>query len=482
MSIRLRLTLLYSLILAATLGIFSIVLYVTMAHSTRTFMEDTLAAEMHRVSATNVQSLGYIQWPPTGLSSDNTYWQACDSKGNVMGRTDNLRDHTLPLSEDGLSQIQNGQSIYEVTPVEGVPLLVYSQPLMSEGSATGILQVARSIAEQEQALLTLRNTLLIGSSLTLVLAAGVGWLIAGVSLRPIDQLTRTAHLIGKDHAFDQRVQYKGPQDEVGRLATTFNAMLSALENAYQQVAQALQAQRSFIADASHELRTPLTTLRGNLALLQREPPIAPDDRKAVMIDIVDENERMIRLVNDLMTLVRAEYAPDVKREAVSLAPLFAEIERQAKGLCPSCTFRVAQVGDLQVKAHRDTLKQVLLILLDNAFKFTPENGYVELHAEERGGKVHIQVRDIGIGIANDNLPRIFQRFYRVDPARSGTGGYGLGLAIAKALIEKQFGSIQAQSRSGFGSTFTITLVAHEGLTPVAYSSSDHLVANYSYAK
>jgi signal transduction histidine kinase len=324
---------------------------------------------------------------------------------------------------------------------------------------------------------TLQSSLLTGSLFAVLFALGSGWFLAGASLRPIDQLTRTARMIGTEQNFNRRVQYNGPNDEVGRLATTFNSMLSALDTAYQQVAQALQAQRSFIADASHELRTPLTTLRGNLALLQREPPISPDDRQAVMKDIIDENGRMIRLVNDLMTLARADYAPHIEVETVPLASLFAEVERQANNLCSSCMFSVTPVSDIQVKGKRDLLKQVLLILLDNAFKFTPAGGRVELSAEQRGGLVSICVRDTGVGIARDHLPRIFQRFYRTDQARNGSG-YGLGLAIAKALIEKQNGQIVAESELGAGSTFTITLCASNSSVPATQVNG--LV--YSYIK
>ena len=184
-----------------------------------------------------------------------------------MGQNDNLMSHSLPLSPAGLNRLQSGESLYEVAEVDGTTLLVYNRPVMSQGKTTGILQVARSVADQQQALQTLQTYLIAGGLFTLLIAIGGGWFMAGASLRSIDQLTRTAQVIGSEQDFKRRVQYKGPQDEIGRLATTFNSMLAALENAYQQVAQALQTQRWFIADASHELRTPLTTLRGNLAVL-----------------------------------------------------------------------------------------------------------------------------------------------------------------------------------------------------------------------
>jgi two-component system OmpR family sensor kinase len=483
MSIRLRLTVLYSVILAATLGLFSIALYLTLSYSTQAFMENTLGAEMRRLEAASnqrMQSFATPKWPANSVGSGETYWQACDEKGNVMGRTENLRDHTLPLSDDGLKKILSGQSIYEVTRLNDVPLLVFSKQVHNDDGNGGILQVARSIAEQEQALLTLRTALLIGSAVTLLVAVSGGWLLAGTSLRPIDQLTRTAQMIGSERNFQRRVTYKGPQDEVGRLAATFNHMLAALEAGYQQVAQALEAQRAFIADASHELRTPLTTLRGNLALLQREPAITIADRKAVMTDIVDENERMIRLVNDLMTLARADYTATLTLENVPLPSLIAEVERQVhglRGLRPACSLCVSSVPDVDVSGRRDLLKQVLLILLDNAVKFTPSDGKVELGAELRGDAVIIRVRDSGIGIPKDHLPHIFQRFYRVDPSRSGNG-YGLGLAIAKALVEKMSGTIRAESEPGKGSLFTITLPARA----VSVRASARAIPAYSYAK
>jgi signal transduction histidine kinase len=419
-------------------------------------MENTLAAEMKRLEGANAQSLGYVQWPSSAVGESETYWQACDSQGNVMGRTDNLDEHHLPLSPDGLDRVQAGTPTYEVTRINAVPLLVYSQPVVSEGETIGILQVARSIAEQEQALGVLQASLAGGGVITLLLALGGGWLMAGASLRPIDHLTRTAQMVGKERDFKRRVEYHGPQDEVGRLAMTFNDMLAALDNAYQQVAQALQSQRWFVADASHELRTPLTSMRGNLALLQREPPISAEDRQAVLADVVDENERMIRLVNDLMTLARADDGPALAIEPVQLTPLFAELERQSTALAPACVFEVNHAAELAVDARRDLLKQTLLILLDNAFRYTPSDGQVTLTAAQEGSDVLISVRDTGVGIAPDKLPHIFKRFYRADPSRHGDG-HGLGLAIAQALIEQVGGTIEAHSTLGEGSRFTIRL-------------------------
>lgn len=460
MSIRLRLTLLYSAILVLVLTSFSIVLYLTLANSTREFMEDTLALEMTRLVRNNeFQSPVYIENRDGALGGVETYWQACDKEGNVLARTTKLDDYVLPLTAGGLQRLQAGESIYEVAEIAGIPFLIYSRPVLSGDQMTGILQVARSITEQEQALHVLRTTLASGIALSVLAAVGIGWLLSSAALHPIDHLTRTARMIETERSFERRIHYTGPPDEVGRLAATFNNMLAALHTAYQQVAQALQTQRSFLADASHELRTPLTTMRGNLALLKREPPITPEDRKAVLDDIVEENERMIRLVNDLLTLARSDNAPQIALEGVPLAPLFAEIERHAAGRNAGAAFSVDLADEITVLGQRDMLKQVLLILIDNAFKFTPAGGRIRLSARAKGRIVLMRVEDTGVGIAPEDLPNVFQRFYRGDPARS-SDGYGLGLSIAKALVEQQGGAISVESALGQGTTFTITLNAY----------------------
>jgi two-component system, OmpR family, sensor kinase len=449
MSIRLRLTLLYTTLLALSLTGFSVLLYLTLAHSTRSFMEMTLASEMRNA----------IHFSPASGEAtlvSETSGRSCNSKGTVMGHSTNLNQSMFPVSDDGTRQIQSGEAIYEITTIDNTSLLVYSRPQFIDGQITGIVQVARSVSEQEQALQSLQSALAVGSLLTLSLAVAGGWMLSGAALHPIDQLTRTATLISEDGSFNHRVEYHGVQDEVGRLAATFNRMLQSLETAYQKMAQSLEAQRAFIADASHELRTPLTTLRGNIALLQRDPPITLEDRWAVLADIVEENERMIRLVSDLLTLARADYAPEVKLDSVLLPSLVAEIQRQAAGYDRSTVFCIGYVPNVEVLAKRDMLKQVLLILLDNAFKFTPAHGEIEISAEQRESSICLSVRDTGIGIAHDKLPHIFQRFYRADPSRNGTG-YGLGLAIARALVERQHGQIMVRSEVGKGSVFTVML-------------------------
>jgi signal transduction histidine kinase len=280
--------------------------------------------------------------------------------------------------------------------------------------------------------------------------------LSGAALRPIQRITDTAQVIGAQRDFDRRVDYHGPPDEVGHLATTFNGMLDELQAAYRQTEQALQAQRRLVADASHELRTPLTTIRGNLGLLQRRPPIAIEDEAAVLNDMVDETDRLIRLTNDLLVLARSDAGRPLRHAPVPIGPLVDDVCRQAKLLGTPQTIVCEAVPEVSVVGDSDAIKQVLLILLDNALKFTPESGTITIGAECVDRVAALFIHDTGPGIAPEVLPHIFERFYRSDEARSGEGA-GLGLAIAKELIEAQQGHISVESEIGTGSTFTVTL-------------------------
>ena len=287
-----------------------------------------------------------------------------------------------------------------------------------------------------------------------------------MSLRPIHRLTETARAIGAARDFSRRVEHTGPDDEVGRLAKTFNAMLAELQAAYQQVEQTLEMQRRFVADVSHELRTPLTTLNGNVELLRREPPISAGDQTEVLSDMAGESKRLIRLVTDLLTLARADARQPLQTEPVQIKPVVEEACRQAQLLDPDRAIACDAPAGVAVLGQADALKQVLLILLDNALKHA--GGAITVSTRVADGCVAVSVRDIGPGIDPGIEPHLFERFSQGKTARangeigvdSGIGassGTGLGLAIARALMEAQNGTIAVESQVGEGSVFTVTL-------------------------
>jgi signal transduction histidine kinase len=311
------------------------------------------------------------------------------------------------------------------------------------------------LAETDQTLTTLRNSLLVGIVAVTLAAFGLGWVLAGTALRPIDRIGQAAKRVGDARDFRRRIDDSGPRDEIGRLANTINGMLAELEAAHNQTERALVAQRRFVADASHELRTPLTTIRGNLDLLQREPPIPVEEQAAVLVDISSETERLIRLANDLLTLERADAAWPLPQEPTPIRPLIDEVVRQARALDPDREIVVDEIPDVAVSANRDAIKQTLLILLDNAIKHTPTGTQITVAASANADEASVGVTDQGAGIPAEAAAHLFERFYRGAEQRSGAG-VGLGLAIARALVESQRGRITVNSQPQRGSTFTVT--------------------------
>jgi two-component system OmpR family sensor kinase len=466
MSIRLRLTLLYSVILALTLVGFSAMVYGVQRQS-------TLQDEKRMLAETARHTAGLGQFgdsrfdrppppqflldrdgPPRTFGIPNAYWQRLSLDGEVIERSENLGDVTLPLSDAGLEMIWSGEPWVEAVVVEDEHLLIHSEPVIIEGQVAEIVQIARTLADQDQYLNTLARNLFIGSGVATITAFGVGWILSGVVLRPIHRITQTAQAIGAERDLSRRVEYTGPSDEIGQLATTFNRMLTELQAAYRQVEQSLQQQRQFVADVSHELRTPLTTLRGNLALLRREPSISADDQADVLDDMVDESDRLIRLVNDLLTLARAESQRALRSEPVQVKPVIEEVCRQAQLITPDRTITCAPLLDVAAVGDQDALKQVLLILMDNALKHT--TGPITVTTAITDGGIAISIHDSGPGIDTEVLPHIFERFYRGDEAWTKPG-LGLGLPIAKALVEAQNGTISVGSQVGQGSVVTVTV-------------------------
>jgi len=235
-------------------------------------------------------------------------------------------------------------------------------------------------------------------------------------------------------------------------------MLRQLEDAYQRLQSALVAQRRFVADASHELRSPLTTIRGNVGLLLKRTDITSDDRVAALNDIAGESERMSRMVQDLLTLARADAGYHLEKSPVDLEPIIQDVSRQAQTLQP---FRRVELQDgvpTMVQGNADALKQLLWILVDNALKHTPEGGRIRMRLGSAGMTAELAVADDGPGIPAEDIERIFERFYQADAARSGEGT-GLGLAIARWIAEEHGGRVFAGNNPGGGAIFTVQLPA-----------------------
>lgn len=467
MSVRLRFALLYNIILAVTLAIFGFSLYSIQAHTTLVNLEkdlvyssDNLVTTINRIIQIVTSGKNWTYSDPPSLSfetfSDDPEFQSLpereivrilDVSGDLVASPSGLASEALPLSENGLAALSQGQEWWEDVMTDQ-HLLVYNRPLMINGKVQLILQIARPLTERDRMLEMLRNTLITASLITLAIAFWVGWTLGRYTLSPIHRITKTAQEIGNERDFTRRVDYSGPQDEVGQLATTFNGMLTRLEESYQKAAHSLEMQRNFVADVSHELRTPLTTLRGNLELLNHQPTMPAEEQADILKDMTDETDRMIRLVNELLVQARADSAQNLAQEAVELTDLLEEAIRQAHALDNARSISLDAPMELTIVGDRDAIKQVVLILLDNAIKHS--SGAIEVTARLEQGTVEISVADHGEGIPEEKLAHVFDRFYRGDNASQN--GFGLGLSIAKGLVEGMGGTISMESRVGFGST------------------------------
>ncbi len=469
MSIRLRFTLLYTFILALTLTIFGIALYTIQAQDTLRSLKLDLSQGANKLAEAALKTDSHSDPPgseqhplpppiPFDEFSSEQAFQAFPEReiGRILDETGNLvaspfgrQEDALPLSDEGLQALQNQQEWWETETVADEKMLIYSRPVIVDDQVVYIVQVARPLTERDRTLQSLATTLLIAGSFIIIIAFGIGWVLSGITLRPIHRITQTAQTIGDERDFTRRVAYTGPQDEVGQLASTFNAMLARLQDAFQKVEHSLEMQRDFVADVSHELRTPLTTLRGNLGLLRRTPPAPPEEQADILNDMVDESDRLIRLVNDLLLLARADAGRRLVKEPVDVSLVLEETCRQARQLDPQRKINLDTSPDLRVMGDRDAIKQVLLIALDNALKHSAGN--INVAAKQQRALVEIRVQDFGEGISAEKLERVFDRFYRGDET-STTPGFGLGLPIAKTLVERQGGEIMMESELGKGST------------------------------
>jgi heavy metal sensor kinase len=309
------------------------------------------------------------------------------------------------------------------------------------------LQVGTSLATVNKASREL--LVIIGAGMAVAMLGSVAMALgfSKRALAPIDRVTQAAARIAETDDLKTRLEYHGPMDEIGRMNSVFNQMMDRLENLF-------HVQQRFVADVSHELRTPLTAIRGNIDLVKR---YGADKESLEAIE--GEVERMSRLVSDLLLLARADYG-GLKLELVplDLDTTISDVYRTMRVLAKdrNLTVNIRDFEPVRILGDADRLTQLFLNLLGNAFKFTPEGGTITINLRRTVDDAVIEVSDTGIGIAPEDLPRIFDRFYQADPARVRKGeGSGLGLSIAKWVVEAHGGRIAVSSEVGKGTMFTV---------------------------
>ncbi|MEA2573216.1 MAG: two-component system, OmpR family, sensor kinase [Chloroflexia bacterium] len=453
MSLRIRLVLLSTVVTAVLFGVFGTVVFTLLRQSLYQPIDDLLEAE---ASSTRYQII--LEQPPDLSEIGNpdplsgvfyTFYTANGELWQNSGRP-------IPVSDRLVSAALEGETVWDyVVSGDGHRLRVLLTPLYYRvnGQIAGVLQVSTPVDIIDRRLSDLTWLLAGASGVLLVVAALGSYLLTGRALNAVDRVTRQVQQIEFSRDLAQRLPQPGTEDEIGHLVSTFNQLIERLQSA-------LETQRRFVADSSHELRTPLTVIKSNIHLLRRS---ADPAEQAELLEATEaEISRLNRMVNNLLYMAQMEAGLDLKPvlRPVELDSLLLEVFARARSMASMKNQKVLLAHeDIGITmGDRDQLQHLLLNLVDNAIKYTPEGGTVSLGLWPEGDWLRLEVTDSGPGIPEAELPHIFERFYRTQEARkSAHHGSGLGLAIARSITEGHGGRIEVFSRVGEGTTFRLWL-------------------------
>lgn len=456
MPLRLRLALLNAALLAGAIVLLSAIAYAQLGRSLAEALDDSLDAQAKNLAAVYQaraalppRTRARVIAQPAVFSSPSFLIQVLEPEGAIVERSSGLGNRQLPVNPETLRLAGDGEDVYETLTLDRQHVRIFTMPILAEDEFLGYIQVARSLEGTEQALDFLKSTLVQAGAAVLAVSFAAVWLLAGASLQPIARITQAAREIAHSGRLDRRLPPLRTRDEVTRLAETFNQMMARLEGAF-------TAQRRFVGDASHELRTPLTTIRGNIEVLRRSGSVREPEMAEALDDMLAESERMSRLADGLLALARADAGQELARARVQLDEVLRSAYRELQPISGEVQLAMDVVEPLDMAGDADALKELLLILVDNGLKYTPAGGTVTIGLKGEDGQAILSVADTGLGIAEDDIPHIFERFYRAPSARAA-GGTGLGLAIARWIAEAHHGRIDVVSEPGKGSTFTVRL-------------------------
>ena len=442
MSFRTRLALVAAAAVALAVVAASIVVFFVVRGQLRGQVDDSLRSRAHVPIHTEPGPNGetVLVVPPPAFGGGG-YVQVVTSDGATIRTA--YEQGSLRVSKRVLAIAQGrGRAFFSDARVAGRDVRVLSVPASDPAGRTYALQVARDLSEVNHTLRRITLFLILIAAGGIAIAAGLGLAVSRAALTPVRRLTTATENVTATGDLSERIDAQG-QDELSRLAASFNTMLGALE-------ESTEAQRRLVADASHELRTPLTSLRTNIEVLASERELPPGERERLLTDVVDQLAEMTTLIGELIELARGE-RDAAEPEDVRLDLLTAEAVERARRNRPGVTFTTSLEESL-VHGMPATIERAIANLLDNAAKWSPAGGEVEVAV--RDGQV--TVRDHGPGIAEEDLPYVFDRFYRARTAR-GLPGSGLGLAIVRQVAEAHGGTVTAERAEGGGTRVTLRL-------------------------
>lgn len=463
MTIRTRLILWYSGLLTITIVILALVVItvsrVSVLGTIDQVLNQTSAAVMQNISVVPVGEFGTLR-SQVVFRSDDIFrapgvsvqvWQTSDDNGPIepllIRASNSLTGANEPLDATAL---QTDVPVNRSVTLDTVPARVMTAPYFSaRRTQMGVVQVATSIHAFEQANDALLIIIFVAASVTILVSMGMGIMMAGRALIPIERVTQAAASIVDAKDLSTRITWHGPNDELGQLIQMFNHMMQRLEHLF-------GIQQRFVGDVSHEMRTPLTSILGHLEIMQRYG-VDQESLEAVH----REAGRMTRMVNDLLMLARADNGElQVDLTVVDLDTVVLQVYEQAHILAKGRDLKIAleRIEPVRIKGNLDRLKQLLLNLVSNAIKFTPDGGKVSLAVYAQNQQAVLDVTDTGMGINEADLKRIFDRFFQADHSRvhrNEHDGSGLGLSIVRWIVEAHGGKVDVFSRVGEGTLFRV---------------------------
>ena len=460
-SIRSKLTAWYVLLLGIILVLFSILLFFFLSKRLNESVDNSLTLSARIVARSTQINNSRTPFPGLdlffdqfmGFGRDKSY-KIYDGSGNIGSLSKNFDGSQFPLSETAYSAALKGGTSYETFIIaDNHPIRVITMPVIMGGKLANLVQVGTSKKVVVDTLKNLAIILWTAVPAVLLLTALIGRFIARRALKPVAKITQTAKDIGSGANLSQRIPVPEVKDEIGELALTFNSMMDRLESSFSQM-------RQFSSDASHELRTPLTVLKGQSELtLGKERK--PKEYQEVISSNLEEIQYMSKVLEDLFMLSKSdEKQIALDCEVVDLKSLIEEICRHAEIIASEKNIKIviAYLEKIQVYGDPVRLRQMIWNVMINGIKYTQPDGEVKVSLQDKKDMALITIQDNGIGISSSDLPLIFNRFYRVDKARSREeGGTGLGLSICKFIVDAHKGSIDIESTLGEGTKFKIKL-------------------------
>jgi heavy metal sensor kinase len=452
LSIRWRLTLWNTLALAVVLLGFSALVYGLLAEALYERVDRSLLAELSELEKDD-RMTGQLDerlrhWIYEFKEHENISCVVYDSAGQVHERTVELPEKAIPPAPTA----SPGQPVYANASLTIIGRQRTLASRLSLGGREFTVLFLAPLEEVDRELGELLSVLAMAVPLAILAGGGLAYGLARKALAPVKELDRSTKEITAER-LDRRLKVANPQDEFGRLTRTINDMIGRLERSFFEI-------RRFTADASHEIRTPLTAIRTETEVALRKP-LTVSEYQHLLGSVLEECERLERLTDQLLTLAR-EDAGSVRAawEVVDLAAMVKDVAETLRPVAENKGLRLQSEanGPVSVSGNNLGLRQVFFNVLDNAIKYTPAGGDVNVQVNQKNGEAVVTIRDSGIGIAAEHMPHVFDRFYRVDKARSrAEGGTGLGLSIARSTVLAHGGRIELASQPGQGTTCTVSL-------------------------